>query len=37
MSKCTDCGKTIDWDGDGGSLWEGMAFCDQHNPEDEAK
>lgn len=33
MSKCTDCDTTIDWDGDGGFLWEGMAFCDQHDPE----
>lgn len=34
MSKCTDCNAQIDWDSDGGFIWEGMAFCDQHNPED---
>jgi hypothetical protein len=35
MSKCQDCSKEIDWEGDGGFLWEGLVFCEQHNPEDK--
>lgn len=34
-SNCKDCGKEIDWEGDGGFLWHGLVFCDEHNPEDE--
>lgn len=33
MSKCADCGSVIDWDGDGGFLWDGLSFCDAHDPE----
>jgi hypothetical protein len=33
ISNCQECGGAIDWDGDGGFLWEGLTFCDQHDPE----
>ena len=29
---CTECGGEIDWDSEGGILWEGLAFCQFHNP-----
>lgn len=32
-SKCLDCGSEIDWDNDGGFLWEGEVFCSNHDPE----
>lgn len=33
-SKCSECKEVIDWD-EGGFIWEGLAFCELHDPEGE--
>lgn len=32
MSKCADCSGVINWD-EGGFIWEGLAFCEFHDPK----
>ena len=35
-SKCSECGEVINWDA-GGFVWEGLAFCEFHDPERKEK
>lgn len=34
MSICQDCKTTFDLE-DGGFIWNELAFCEQHDPEEE--
>jgi len=34
-STCNDCNEPIDWDGDGGFILDGLAFCPSHDPEED--
>ena len=33
-STCLDCGIFIDWEGEGGILWEGDSFCANCDPSE---
>ena len=35
MSKCADCKSDIDWDS-GGFIWQGLSFCELHDPQEVA-